>query len=41
VEHTAVWTGSKMVVWGGRDAAGSTFRRLDSGGIYDDPTVIP
>ena len=30
-EYTAVWTGSKMVVWGGETASGST----NTGGIYD------
>jgi N-acetylneuraminic acid mutarotase len=29
--HTAVWTGSRMLVWGGHD--GSTF--LNTGGLYD------
>ena len=29
--HVAVWTGSRMIVWGGRD--GTT--RIDTGGIYD------
>jgi N-acetylneuraminic acid mutarotase len=28
--HTAVWTGSRMVVWGGSDGG-----ELDTGGIYD------
>jgi N-acetylneuraminic acid mutarotase len=32
--HTAVWTGSKMIVWGGRDATGS----VNTGGIYDPAT---
>jgi uncharacterized repeat protein (TIGR01451 family) len=32
--HTAVWTGSKMIVWGGENAAGE----LDTGGIYDPLT---
>jgi hypothetical protein len=30
-EHTAVWTGNRMVIWGGRDA--SSFLR--TGGLYD------
>lgn len=30
--HTAVWTGSKMVVWGGLD---TNFQTLGSGAIYD------
>lgn len=32
--HTAVWTGEKMIVWGG-DAGGEL---LDTGGIYDPNT---
>ncbi len=32
--HAAVWTGSKMVVWGGGGGSGST----DTGGIYDPAT---
>jgi hypothetical protein len=30
--HTAVWTGGKMIVWGGLSNA---IVRLDSGGVYD------
>ncbi len=30
-EHTSVWTGSKMIVWGGRYNSG----RLNTGGLYD------
>ncbi|MCX8113657.1 MAG: hypothetical protein N3D71_01100, partial [Burkholderiaceae bacterium] len=33
--HTAVWTGSEMIVWGGVDAAG---RPLASGARYDPAT---
>ncbi len=33
--HTAVWTGTKMIVWGGRDSSGPPF---DTGGIYDPST---
>jgi hypothetical protein len=36
-EHTAVWTGSKMVVWGGND--GSSI--LNTGGAYSNPAVLP
>jgi hypothetical protein len=33
--HTAVWTGSEMLVWGGYNAAvGVGFGYLDSGGGY-------
>ena len=35
--HTAVWTGSKMIVWGGRNGAGDVF---NTGGIYDPTTDI-
>ena len=31
--HTAVWTGTKMIVWGGADPA-----RLNTGGVYDPLT---
>ncbi len=31
--HTAVWTGSKMIVWGGRDSSNTS--SLNTGGIYD------
>src|SRR5207247_2656017 len=34
---TAVWTGSRMIVWGGADSTGG----LNTGGIYDDPTIFP
>ncbi|HKQ96349.1 MAG TPA: hypothetical protein VJV75_00595, partial [Candidatus Polarisedimenticolia bacterium] len=30
--HTAVWTGSRMIVWGGRGSLGTLF---DTGGIYN------
>jgi N-acetylneuraminic acid mutarotase len=30
-QHTAVWTGSKMIVWGGTNGV----EVLDSGGVYD------
>src|SRR5256886_8018598 len=33
--HTAVWTGSEMIVWGGQD---ESFNRLNTGGKYD-PSV--
>jgi N-acetylneuraminic acid mutarotase len=32
--HTAVWTGSKMIVWGGLTSIGAT----NTGGIYDPAT---
>jgi N-acetylneuraminic acid mutarotase len=37
--HTAIWTGSKMVVWGGDPYTSS--RSLDTGGIYDNPALLP
>jgi len=33
--HTAVWTGSKMIVWGGQEASGEF---VSTGGIYDPAT---
>ena len=33
--HTAVWTGSEMIVWGGEDINGNV---LDTGGRYDPST---
>ncbi len=33
--HTAVWTGSKMIVWGGAYDDGLGKVRLDTGGVYD------
>ena len=33
--HTAVWTGTEMIVWGGQGASGDA---LDSGGRYDPLT---
>jgi len=33
--HTAVWTGSQMIIWGGRDAASV---QLNSGGLYNPST---
>src|SRR5262249_42761307 len=34
--HTAVWTGTEMIVWGGRQTGDSPF--LDSGGRYNPAT---
>jgi N-acetylneuraminic acid mutarotase len=34
--HTAVWTGSKMVVWGGQGGCGLGW--LSTGGVYDPAT---
>jgi len=35
--HTAVWTGSKMIVWGGADNA----YFLNTGGVYSNPALLP
>jgi N-acetylneuraminic acid mutarotase len=35
--HTAVWTGSRMIVWGGL-ASGSIVDTVNTGGIYDPAT---
>jgi hypothetical protein len=35
--HSAVWTGSRMIVWGGT-TSGSTV--TDTGGILDDPDLL-
>jgi hypothetical protein len=32
VHHTAVWTGTRMIIWGGDDSGGTS---NNSGGIYD------
>lgn len=32
IGHSAVWTGSEVIVWGGRDASGAA---LPTGGRYD------
>jgi hypothetical protein len=33
--HTAVWTGSTMIVWGGRDAFALTLSTQNTGGAYE------
>lgn len=35
---SAVWTGSKMIVWGGSHSVGITITSLDSGAIYNPST---
>ena len=35
VHHTAVWTGEKMIVWGGDTAQMSSDPTLGNGGLYD------
>jgi hypothetical protein len=37
VDHTAVWTGTEMIIWGGRDSAGS---ELHTGGRYNAATDL-
>lgn len=37
--HSAIWTGSKMIVWGGQnDGGNATATLLNTGGIYDPAT---
>src|SRR5205823_2241312 len=36
--HTAVWTGSEMIVWGGSPTATNTVNFLNTGGRYDPST---
>ncbi len=36
--HTAVWTGSKMIVWGGYRREGGTGILTNTGGVYDPAT---
>ncbi|MHC4953719.1 MAG: Kelch repeat-containing protein [Planctomycetota bacterium] len=33
--HTAVWSGSRMIVWGGRDSFALTISPVNIGGVYD------
>src|SRR6266496_5673326 len=35
VYHTAIWTGSEMIVWGGQD---ENFRTVNTGGKYSPGT---
>src|SRR5436190_1460605 len=37
--HTAVWTGSEMIVWGGAFFDGSSFNYLNTGGSYNPGTT--
>jgi N-acetylneuraminic acid mutarotase len=37
-DHTAVWTGTKMIVWGGWNIDSGTSAPVNSGGIYDPAT---
>jgi N-acetylneuraminic acid mutarotase len=38
MDHTAVWTGTEMIVWGGNFIAGSARQFLNSGGRYNPAT---
>lgn len=35
VEHSAVWTGSKMIVWGGNEYVGNMRTPVNTGAVYD------
>ena len=37
IDHTAIWTGSEMIVWGGNPSPGGTLS-LNTGGKYDPAT---
>ena len=37
-DHTAVWTGAEMIVWGGGNSGGSTITRLNSGAKLNPTT---
>jgi len=37
-DHAAVWTGSRMMVWGGNSRSGLLY---STGGLYDDPHAFP
>ncbi len=37
-KHTAVWTGSEMIVWGGRAFISGNFAETNTGGRYDPAT---
>jgi hypothetical protein len=39
-DHSAVWTGSRMIVWGGREPPSTPDTEKDTGGIYDDPSLL-
>ena len=36
--HTAVWTGTEMIAWGGNYSDGSNYHYLQSGGRYNAST---
>lgn len=35
VRHAAVWTGSKLIIWGGYGLHENSYKLLNTGGIYD------
>src|SRR2546423_1712113 len=37
-DHTTVWTGSEMIVWGGGDVVGTSPEQFDTGGKYNPGT---
>ncbi len=37
-EHTAIWTGTHIVIWGGLDYVGDVVLQLNTGGRYDPAT---
>lgn len=34
-QHTAVWTGSRMIIWGGTGYSPTGYRQLTTGGVFD------
>jgi hypothetical protein len=40
LRHTAIWTGSRMIVWGGDTACFSSSCAVTTGGIYDPVTDV-
>jgi N-acetylneuraminic acid mutarotase len=35
IDHTAVWSGNRMLIWGGESLTSGTYRVLDTGSQYD------
>jgi hypothetical protein len=40
LSHTAIWTGSEMIVWGGTTVSGSLTPASNIGGRYDPATDV-
>lgn len=38
ISHTAIWTGTEMIIWGGSDYTNGQFHLLNTGGIYNPTT---